>query len=131
MTDKSKEDPVLAELRGESPEGSRLQDADKELEIVDRIQLALEEIDDGELNKTASVYDANTAAILHALDNDDDKMMDVVSAFQRQLGREMDVDDADKSTVLRLAVRVALKDAAPEVYEAAKEAHTRRITEDF
>ena len=47
------------------------------------------------------------------------------------LGRETDPEAIDRSGVLRLAIRVGLREAASEVVETARDAQIQRVSEQF
>lgn len=111
------------EFGGTSAGGDRLDTAASTADTGDlkaSIVEALEEIDAGERQKTVSVWDGNLAALFAALEDHDEALDDLGGTLQQELG-EAD-GEVDRSEVLRLAVRYALRDAAPEYVDVLRDA---------
>lgn len=126
-------DDELEELRQKTDVGTRAQSVTSEKESTDletAIITLLSEVEDGQVSKTLSVRDARLAALVRALEETDD-LPDVGAALQKELGRETDIDEIDRSEVLRLAVRLGIEQAAPEVLESARDAYAKHASEQF
>ncbi|WP_076610852.1 hypothetical protein [Natronorubrum thiooxidans] len=101
--------------------GSRVAavDDDRE-EFKDRIREELAAIDDGDKQKTVSIWDGDMAAVIRALE-DDGELTDlgekVGAELQKSLGREPNIDDLDRSELLRMAFRLGMQDGAPGVID--------------
>ena len=117
------EDVDLAALREQTSQGDRLDEAgsvEQKQALVDDIISELEAIDGGEQQKTVSVWDGNLAAFISALEDNPDRMEDVGQALQQRL--DVDVGEADRSDILRLALRLGFQEAAPDEFDAVREA---------
>jgi hypothetical protein len=124
------EDDDLQALREQTSHGDRIDEAAKEdakRDLVEDIVDELEAIDAGDHQKTVSVWDGHVAAFIRALEDNPDELEDVGHALQRRHG--LDEGEADRSDILRLALRLGLQEAAPEKYEAVREAAQKRATE--
>jgi len=86
----------------------------------------LEAIDAGE-RKTLAIRDESLAALFGALVERDDDLDEAVETLAEAADR--DVDDATKSELLRLAARVGLQEATPELWEQLLEAKKARAVE--
>ena len=119
-------DPDLEELRQQTQRTDRLaepagsdEDGDDLLEeLVD----ALGEIDSGEQAKTFAARDASVTALLSTLADHDQELEEVGVALQQSLGRDVDRDALDRSEIVRLAVRLGLREAAPEYLDLLADA---------
>lgn len=123
------EDDDLAALREQTSHGDRIDEAaaeDAKQALVEDIVTELEAIDAGEQQKTVSVWDGHLAAFVRALESNPDRMDDVGHALQRQLNLEE--TNVDRSDVLRLALRLGFREAAPEEFEAVREAARKQAT---
>jgi hypothetical protein len=94
--------------------------------LVDDIVSELEAIDGGEQQKTVSVWDGSLAAFIRALEDNPDRMEDVGQALQQRL--DVDVGEADRSDILRLALRLGFQEAAPDEFDAVREAVGKQAT---
>ena len=123
------EDVDLAALREQTSQGDRLDEAssaEQKQALVDDIVSELEAIDGGEQQKTVSVWDGNLAAFIRALEDNPDRMEDVGQALQQRL--DVDVGEADRSDILRLALRLGFQEAAPDEFDAVREAVGKQAT---
>lgn len=123
------EDDDLAALREQTSHGDRIDEAaaeDAKQALVEDIVTELEAIDAGEQQKTVSVWDGHLAAFVRALESNPDRMDNVGHALQRQLNLEE--TDVDRSDILRLALRLGFREAAPEEFEAVREAARKQAT---
>jgi len=130
MTDTDEE---LEQLRQKTDVGTRAQSStpgEQEIGLEDAMVSLLGDVEAGEISKTLSVRDARLTALVRALEESDD-LDDVGTALQEELGREADADEIDRSEVLRLAVRLGLQEAAPEVLDTARDAYARHASEKF
>ncbi|MFB6185595.1 MAG: hypothetical protein ABEI86_01845, partial [Halobacteriaceae archaeon] len=79
----------LDELREEMGSGTKLEQEPSQTQTFSElIEEKLEEVENGELAKTISLYDPNMAAALAALEEDADRQQEVVEALQTELDRE-------------------------------------------
>lgn len=126
MTD----DPDLDELREQTQSGNRISEAKKhQRTFEDHVADALDRVDDGDINRTISLYDTRLAALVAALEADDETRHQVVGDLRAELGDDspVDLDDVDRSELLGLAIRVGLKTASPGVLDDAKSAYTNQV----
>lgn len=123
------EDDDLASLRERTSHGDRLDEApaaEQRPALVDAIVAELEAIDRGDQQKTVSVWDGPLAAFIRALEANPDQLEEVGHALQHEL--DLDAGEVDRSEVLRLALRLGFKQAAPDTFEAVREAARQRAT---
>lgn len=129
-------DDDLAALRDQTERGSRADDAAGTTDgdvLAESIETYLGEIDDGERQKTLSVWDGRMVALFAALDEDANQ--DRLNALAATLRDRLDVGDgdadgdADRSEVLRLVVRLGVREADPELLEATRDAAARHAAE--
>lgn len=125
----------LQELKEQTDPGTRAEsgadgDENDQDELEDAIVELLGDVEDGSTSKTLSVRDERLAALVRALEQTGE-IDDVGGAFNEQLGRDPNSDDVDRSELLRLAVRLGLQEAAPEVLDTARDAYARRASEQF
>ncbi|WP_226043530.1 hypothetical protein [Natrinema sp. DC36] len=114
----------LDELRDATQKGDRLDESnnDSDEDLVDEIVGAITEVESGDRPKTIAVRDQPIAALLAALDEaDQDEMVDVGHALEDALNRDHS-DEFDRSEIARLAFRVGLQEAAPEIMDQLGEA---------
>lgn len=104
----------------------------EETDLADAIVAELEAIDAGDRQKTVSVWDGPLAAFVAVLEEGDD-----AEAVREELGagvaQAFDLEDTptDRATLLRLALRLGVREAAPEQYDAIREAVRRRASQDL
>jgi hypothetical protein len=125
MTD----DTDLETLKEQTSHGDRLDSAADKADrqaLVDDIIAELDAIDAGDQQKTVSVWDGHLAAFIRALEQNPEHLDAVGEGLQQHL--DVDVDDVDRSVVLRLALRAGFQDAAPEQFEAIREAAREQAT---
>lgn len=123
------EDDELAALREQTSHGDRIDSAAAKEEqhgLAEDILTELEAIDAGEQQKTISVWDGHLAAFIRALESNPERMDDVGHALQRQLG--LDEGEVDRSDILRFALRLGFQEAAPDEFEAIREAARKQAT---
>lgn len=116
-------DEDLDALREQTSQGDRLDEAakaDDRQSLVDDIIGELEAIDNGEKQKTVSVWDGPLAAFVRALEANPEQMDEVGRALQNRL--DVDEGDIDRSEILRLALRLGFQEAASEEFDAIREA---------
>lgn len=110
----------LAALREQTTHGDRLDEAaNNEIssEFIDTLVSELDAIDAGETQKTVSVWDGSFTAFLHALEAHPEQLDAVGADLQAALDVPTD-EPVDRSEVIRLALRVGLKEASPETFVA-------------
>ena len=125
----SEDDEELAALREQTSQGDRIDQAasvEQKQDLVSSIVEELEAIDAGEEQKTLSVWDGTLAAFIRALEENPDQMEDVGRSLQQRL--DAADDQIDRSEVLRLALRLGLQEAAPEEFDAVREAVKKQAT---
>ena len=130
------EDPDVEELRKQHQKGSRVTGAAAESDdsvdegnpLEEAMVTAFAQIESGERAKSLSVRDGQLASVIHGLEAEADELEAVGIALQEALDREPDPEVVDRSEVLRLAVRVGLHEAAPEVIETARSAQAKHLT---
>lgn len=135
MSDESETD--LAHLREATDHGDRLEKATEEVdraELQESVTEYLVEIEDGDRQKTVSVWDGEIAALLSALEDHPEEMTRVGNALRETLDSDTDSDtddDVARSEIIRLALRVGLREATPEdieiVRKAVRDYATRRL----
>lgn len=126
------EEDDLAALREQTSHGDRLDQAEADestQELVDAIVTELEAIDAGEKQQTLSVWDGPLAAFIRALENSPEQMDAVGEGLQQRL--DIDTGDVDRSEVLRLALRLGFEQAAPDQFDAVREAVKQQATKDL
>ena len=127
------DDEDLEELRQQTDVGTRADSStpnEGSGELETAIVKLLGEIESGDTGKTLSLRDAQLTALIRGLE-ETDALDDVGTALQEELGRETDPDAVDRSEVLRLAVRLGLQEATPDVVETARDAHAQYASEQF
>lgn len=124
MTDERDEE--LEELRQKTTRGNRLDEQADEGEFVDRVVAMLDAVDEGDRSKVLSLYDPQLAALIYALEDDPQRFREVVEALGDAQGTDVDVEEVGRTEFLKMAVRVGLRESAPDLLDEAKEAVTRR-----
>jgi hypothetical protein len=119
-------DDELAELREQTSRGNRLDEQADEGDFVDRIVTMLDAVDEGDRSKVLSLYDPQLAALIYALEDDPQRFREVVEALGEAQGTNVDVEEIGRTEFLKMAVRVGLRESAPDLLDEAKEAVTRR-----
>lgn len=118
------DDKSLEELRQETTKGDRLDEAPAQQRQAD-LQASMREhlaaLDAGDRQKTVSVWDGNLAAFIAALEDHPEEMQAVGEALAAELDSEIG-DDVERSEVLRMALRLGFREAAPEHIETLREA---------
>ena len=119
-------DPDLEELRQQTQRTDRLAEtADSPSstdDLVEDLVDALEAIDSGEQAKTFAARDESVTALLSTLDDREDDLEAVGTSLQSALGREVDASKLDRSEIVRLAVRLGLREASPEYLDLLADA---------
>ena len=123
------DDPDLEDLKAQTSQGDRLDSAAAEMDrqdLVEDIVDELEAIEAGGEQKTVSVWDGQLAAFIRALEANPGHLDAVGHGLQEKL--DIEDGDIDRSAVLRLALRVGFQEAAPEQFEAVREAVRKQAT---
>jgi hypothetical protein len=126
-------DDELEELREQTDVGTRAEAEttnDETSELEDAIVTVLGEVESGDVSKTLSVRDEQLAALIRGLE-ETDSLADVGTPLKEELGRDDEKDVTDRSELLRLAVRLGLQQAVPEVVETARDANARHASKQF
>lgn len=121
----------LAALRDKTSHGDRIEQAaaaEQQQGFVEDIVAELEAIDDGEQQKTVSVWDGALAAFVRALEDNPEQMEAVGQGLQQQLDVDESGSEIERSEVLRLALRLGFKEAAPAEFEAVRDAVKEHAT---
>ena len=119
-------DSELEELRKQTTRNNRLSEQANEPDFIEQIVAMLDDVDSGERGKILSLYDPQLAALIYALEIDDRRFNEVVGALQETANRQVDTEDAGRTELLKLAVRIGLQEAAPELLEDAQTAISQR-----
>ncbi len=122
-------DDDLAALREQTSQGDRIDEAgaaEERQSLVEDIVAELEAIDQGDQQKTVSVWDGPLAAFIRALEENPERLEDVGHSLQQRLG--IDESEVGRSEVLRLALRLGFQEAAPDEFEAVREAAREQAT---
>jgi hypothetical protein len=125
-------DDELEKLREQTDPGTRAEAESEEPEddLEDAIVDVLGSIEAGETSKTLSVRDDRLAALILGLE-DTAELDGIGKALNANLEQTDSDEDFDRSEVIRLAIRVGLNEAAPEVVETARDAYGRHAAENF
>jgi hypothetical protein len=126
-------DDDLEDLRERTTHGDRLDEAaqeDSREEFRDTITEELLAIDAGDRQKTVSVWDAELAALSAALDEHPEHTEAIGEVLRSEFDTAAD-GDADRSEVLRRALRLGLREAAPEYVEELRDAVRDHATRDL
>ena len=94
-------------------------ESDDTPELEDAIADAYEAIDAGDVSSNLTLRDANLAALFHGLE-DADQLADIGEDAADYLGRDPD-DTETRAAVLRLLVRIGLKEVDESALESGKE----------
>jgi len=127
------DDDELEQLRQQTDVGTRAQEAtpsESSSDLEDAMVAMLDAVEGGETSKTLSVRDARLTALVRALE-ETDELEAVGTDLQDALGRDVAPEAIDRSEVLRLAVRLGLQEAAPDLLETARDAYGRHASEQF
>lgn len=130
MTDLNEE---LEQLREQTDVGTRAQSSTPgggPTDLEDTMVALLSDVEENKISKTLSVRDARLTALIRALE-EIENLDDIGVALCEELGRESDAGGVDRSETLRLAIRLGLQEAAPEVFDTARDAYARHASEQF
>lgn len=137
MTDSDTTDRELEELREQTTRGSRLETpADHSEEIadedpfVDRLVETMIAVERGDVPKSLSLRDDTLSALLRTLDEDDARLEQVADQLADQLDEDLE-GAVDRSLVLRLAIRVGLHEAAPDLVDEVRSARAEAAAQLF
>jgi nitrate reductase assembly molybdenum cofactor insertion protein NarJ len=119
-------DSELEELREQTTRDNRLSEQANEPDFIEQIVAMLDDVDSGERGKILSLYDPQLAALIYALETDDRRFNEVIGALQETANRQIDTEDVGRTELLKLAVRIGLQEAAPELLEDAQTAVSQR-----
>ena len=119
-------DSELEELREQTTRNNRLSKQANEPDFIEQIVAMLDDVDSGERGKILSLYDPQLAALIYALETDDRRFNEVIGALQETANRQIDTEDVGRTELLKLAVRIGLQEAAPELLEDAQTAVSQR-----
>jgi hypothetical protein len=123
-------DDDIEELRRKTDHGSRIDeesDAAGQQELVETMLDELATFDEGERQKTVSVWDGDVAALVAALE-EHDQIADVGQQLADAHGVDIETKSLDRSDVLRLALRHGFQHGAPDVWDALEDAIREHAT---
>lgn len=128
MTDENTEEK-LEELRAEESKGNRLdrENPEQQPDFVDELVAALDRVDDGDITESITAFDPTLAAMLTALE-EDDQIEDVFGQLRESYDGDSGLDRASRSAIIRLAVRVGLQEGTDGVLDDLEEAVKQRQT---
>ena len=109
----------IEEMKQSMQKGSRYENAEQNRDLHEDIVVELEAIENGE-GKTIAIRDESLSALFAALEDRDGELATALDALAEEAGK--DADSETKSEVLRLAARVGLQTATPELWDAVLEA---------
>lgn len=128
-------DPDLEELRQQTQRTDRLAEPspseDENDELLEALVDALGDIDSGEQAKTFAARDASVTALLSTLADREEDLEAVGTSLQGALDRDIDRDELDRSEIVRLAVRLGLREAAPEYLDLLADASGEYARRNF
>ncbi|MDL0123109.1 hypothetical protein [Halobacterium salinarum] len=122
-------DDELEQLRQQSTSGggNRIDaDATKRDSAVDDLVDALKRVDEGDVSKTLSLWAPDEAAMVDVLMEDDERLQAMLDVFGEELDTDIDANEADRSDLLKLALRYAIADVDPELLKDLREARRER-----
>lgn len=122
-------DDELEQLRQQSTSGggNRIDaDAQQQDSAVDDLVDALERIDAGEDNATLSFWGKDEAALVDVVMADTERREAILGEFADELGVDVDPEEANQSDLLKLAIRHALANVDPDLFEDLREARRER-----
>lgn len=130
------DDAEVEELRKRHQKGSRVTGAATESEepadefdpLEEAMVEAFARIERGDTAKSLSVRDGQLAALIHGLEAESAELEAVGVSLQEALDRGADPEAVDRSEVIRLAVRLGLREAVSETVETARSAQARHLT---
>jgi hypothetical protein len=128
------DDIDLEELKRQTSHGDRLDsdaDNDAQQELTEAILDELAQIDASEKQKTISIWDGPTAALIRALDDNPEQRTEIGNALRRQLDIDGDQEPIEHSELIRYALRLGFKQADPETFELLREAVQKHATQDL
>jgi|AntDeeMetageno51_2_1112566.scaffolds.fasta_scaffold02776_1 hypothetical protein len=111
-------DDELAALRESTDPGTRTAtkvESGEADEFVTDLKEAVAEKQQKGAQRSVSIWDANIAGLLDALDRHPDRLEESVSQLADDLGRDVDPDSYDRSELLRLLILLGLQEGAPEL----------------
>lgn len=101
----------LEDLKESTQRGSRLdEDSEEPADFVDELVDCLDAVENGDASNTLSLYDPTLSALVLALEQNPGRVDD------------WELDDPDRSDVIRAVVRRGLADCDGELLEDAREA---------
>lgn len=98
--------------------------------LEDAILEALQGIDDGETPNKLCTSDDNLAALVRGLESRD-QLGAVGEAVAAQRGQDVDGADLNRSEVLAHCIKFAFEEAAPEEFDALRDARARQASEEI
>lgn len=127
MTDDNETDEQLKKLRDDESRGNRLDrdNPQNQPDLVDAIEQALDAADDGNITETVTAYDPRMAALLVALD-DQDEIEDVFESLSAAYNGDSGIEKPTRSAIIRLAIRVGLQEGGDGVLDDLREALARQ-----
>lgn len=124
-------DPDLEDLKRQSQGTDRIAEMDDPKAFADEVYDALDAVERDDVSKTLSFWDPRLAALLHAVEHDDQRRQQVGARLRTALGRDDTGEEIDRSEIIRLAIRVGLREADPDLLDDAREAHRRQQGDQF
>lgn len=126
--------PDIDQLREETSSGDRIAQAESD-DDRDALQASiveqLEAIERGETQPALTVWDEYLAALFGALDADHPEELEALyQDVVDELDAEVD-EEVTKTATLRLLLRCAMRDLAPEQLEITREAAAEHATPDL
>lgn len=129
MTQSDNDLEALREQTETTDRISQEQPTDHDAATLTDVVAALDAISEGEVGKTFAVRDASISALLLGLEANDE-LDDIAADLADALDRDAPTG-VDRSEVIRLLVRVGLREAAPEYWELLEDAKVMQAKESL
>ena len=124
----------LEERKKDSPsaKGDRMQSGSPSSgpNPVDHLEHYLDEVHDGDRSRSVSFYDPSMAAIFGYLEEDDQRLTEIVAKAQADLNREVNRDEADRAELIRVVLRVGFQNLDDDLLEETADASQRRVNRE-
>lgn len=115
--DVQEESAVLGETVPHEQVGEVVVEDDDDLGRVSLLADLLEDIEEGREHGNVTVHDSTLKALVIAVSRDDVLCAEVARDLGIALERDVDPEDLDRQTIIRLFTLVGLQDAAPDLFE--------------
>lgn len=125
--DKKNDEKSIEELRGETQMTSRAASTNTTPSFAEHLHDGFDAVEQGDVSPTVAAKSEEVAALLAALDADEDRRAEVGKALAEALGTESDSSQITKSELIRNAIRVGLREAGDGVAQEVAEVQQERM----